>query len=72
MAVHRFHMFSQFPPVVREFEVQQTGALVLGSLRRVLTLFRFPQTRLRLFVHFAETPRGFTLFLKIVSLPPFL
>ena len=40
-------MFGQRPPVVRQIEVQQTRALVRGAVRRVLTLFGLPQTRLR-------------------------
>jgi hypothetical protein len=51
-------MFSQCQPVVRQIEAQQTRALAAGSLRRVLTLFRVPQTGLRLFVHVAEAEEG--------------
>jgi hypothetical protein len=43
-------------PVVCKIEVQQACALVRGSLRRLLALFRLSQTCLRLFVHVAENP----------------
>ena len=70
-------MSSQCPPVVRQIEVQQARALVRGSLRRVLTLFGLPQTRLRLFVHLVDTRRTHTLFYairisSIKPMPPFL
>jgi len=58
LAIHRFHVFGQCPPLLRQIEVQQTHALVLTVARSVLTFHRLQQTRLRPFVHIAEPEAG--------------
>jgi len=48
---------------VRQIEIQQPRAVILGLERSMLTFRSLPQTPLRLFVHDAETMGGLTLFL---------